>query len=647
MKADRLLCYFSLSYLYRMNYVSAENLSVSYGTKTLFEGMSFGIEQGQKIALIGINGCGKSSLLKILAGLQEPDSGKVSYRKGVRLSFLAQEPDLPEHKTVGEVVFGTDSPQVKVIREYEELIQKPGADPEAINAVMAKIDSLDAWEYEHKIQQVLSKLEVHFLDRQISELSGGQRKRVALAQALIEEPELLIMDEPTNHLDLATIEWLEKFLSTSKQSLILVTHDRYFLDSITNEIFELDNKRLFTYKGDYAYFLEKKAEREETEDIAREKAQQLYKGELEWLRRSPKARTTKSKARIEAAGDIEKKAKNFRDTRQVSLKIQNRRIGGKVMEIKKLRKAYGDVKIINDFTYTFNKRDRIGITGPNGVGKTTFINMLLGLENPDSGKIRVGETIHFGYYKQGGHTFKPNQRIIDVVKEVADAIDYNVSGERIQAGEILEYFLFPYSTHYNRVETLSGGEKRRLHLLRVLIQNPNFLILDEPTNDLDLVTLRRLEEFLEHDYHGCLVIVSHDRYFMDRLVEHLFVFTGEGEIKDYPGSYSQYQSWLLEQEKEKVVEEIKAEKATAEKPQKEKKKTKLSYKEQREYETIEAEIAGIEAKLKELQALLASGESDYNKLGEWTDQMKQLEEELEEKEMRWMELEELVEGLGD
>lgn len=630
-----------------MNYLSAENLSLSYGTKDLFEGMSFGIEQGQKIALIGINGCGKSSLLKILAGLQKPDSGKVSYRKGVRLSFLSQEPDLPEDKTVSEVVFGIDSPQIKVIREYEELVQQPSADPDKVNDLIAKIDSMGAWDYEHKIQQVLSKLEVHFLDRQISELSGGQRKRVALAQALIEEPELLIMDEPTNHLDLATIEWLEKFLSTSKQSLILVTHDRYFLDGVTNEIFELDNQRLFTYKGDYAFFLQKKAEREESEDSVREKAQQLYKGELEWLRRSPKARTTKSKARIEAAGGIEAKAKNFRDTRQVSLKIQNRRIGGKVMEIKKLRKAYGDIKIINDFTYTFNKRDRIGVTGPNGVGKTTFINMLLGTESVDSGKIRVGETIHFGYYKQGGHTFKPNQRIIDVVKEVADNIQYSVSGERIQAGEILEYFLFPYSTHYNRVETLSGGEKRRLHLLRVLIQNPNFLVLDEPTNDLDLVTLRRLEEFLAHDYHGCLVIISHDRYFMDRLVEHLFVFTGDGEIKDYPGSYSQYQRWKLDQEKGALEEKVKIEKPKAITSQKQKKRNKLSYKEKREYETIEADIAALEAKLKEVQALLASGESDYSKLTEWTDQMKKIEEEVEGKEMRWLELEEMMEGLGD
>lgn len=630
-----------------MNYISAENLALSYGTKNLFGGISFGIEQGQKVALIGINGCGKSSLLKILAGIQQPDDGKVSYRKGIRISYLAQEPNLPEDKTVGEVVFSHDSPQIKLISQYETLVQKADADPEQINALMAKIDAMDAWDYEHKIQQVLDKLDVNFLDRSISELSGGQRKRVAIAQALIEEPELLIMDEPTNHLDLSTIEWLEKFLSTSKQSLILVTHDRYFLDSITNEIFELDNKRLYTYKGNYAYFLQKKAEREEAEDVAREKAQQLYKGELEWLRRSPKARTTKSKSRIEAAGEIEKRAKNYRDTRQVSLKIQNRRIGGKVMEIKKLRKAFGEVKILNDFTYTFNRRDRIGITGPNGVGKTTFINMLLGKEEPDSGKIRVGETIHFGYYKQGGHTFKPNQRIIDVVREVAEAIDYNVNGERIQAGQILEYFLFPYSTHYNKVETLSGGEKRRLHLLRVLIQNPNFLVLDEPTNDLDLVTLRRLEDFLEHDYHGCLVIVSHDRYFMDRLVDHLFVFTGEGEIKDYPGSYSQYQRWLMEQEKEEQKEKVKVEKAKVEKPQKEKKKTKLSYNEKREYEALETELPALEEKIKEFQALLASGESDYNKLTEWTDQMKKLEEELEEKEMRWLELEEMQEQFAN
>ncbi len=631
-----------------MNFLSAENISLSYGVKTLFEGLNFGIEQGQKVALIGINGSGKSSLLKILAGIQAPDTGKISVRKGIKVTYMPQEPKLPIDKTVSEVVFSADLPAMRLIQAYEALTSKESlsaAEQARMSELMSEIDAIQAWDYQHKIQEVLSKLEVEFLDKKIGELSGGQQKRVAIAQALIEEPELLIMDEPTNHLDLRIIEWLEKFLSTSKQSIVLVTHDRYFLDSITNEILELDNQRLYQYKGNYAYFLTKKAEREAHEDVTREKAARLYKGELEWLRRSPKARTTKSKSRIDAAVDLKAKAHTFRDTRTVSLKIQNRRIGGKVMEIKKLRKAFGDTKIVNDFTYTFNKRDRIGIAGPNGVGKTTFINMLLGFEEPDSGKIRAGSTIHFGYYKQSGLSFKPDQRMIEVITEVAETVQYSVKGEEISAAQLLEYFLFPRSTHYNRVETLSGGEKRRLHLLKVLITNPNFLVLDEPTNDLDLVTLRLLEEFLLHDYHGSLVIVSHDRYFMDRLVEHLFVFEGDGEIKDYPGSYSQYQRWLMEQEAAKPVEKATppAPKKASSKPEQPKKKVKLSYKEQREFDAIQEEIPALEARKAELEALLGSGESDYQKLTEWTAELKATEETLDEKMMRWMELEELVE----
>jgi ATP-binding cassette subfamily F protein uup len=631
-----------------MNLISAENISQAYGDKILFDGLNFGIAQGQKVALIGINGSGKSSLLKIIAGIQAPDAGQISQRRGLQMSYLSQEPDLPADKTIGEVVFSADLPAMRVIREYEQLLKNPSADPDRMNALINEIEALGAWDYEHKIQQILTQLDVNLLDQPIGTLSGGQRKRVAIAQALIEEPEFLIMDEPTNHLDLPTIEWLEKFLSTSKQSLLLVTHDRYFLDAIANEIFELDNQRLYTYQGDYGYFLEKKSEREVHEETTREKAQRLYRGELEWLRRSPKARTTKSKSRIDAAHQLGEVAQNYRDTRQVQLAIQNRRIGGKVMEIKKLRKAYDDQKIVNDFTYTFNKNDRIGIAGPNGVGKTTFINMLLGQEPPDSGKIRVGETIHFGYYKQGGHTFKPNQRIIEVITEVADNVDYAVNGEKIPAGQLLEYFLFPYSTHYNRVETLSGGEKRRLHMLRVLIENPNFLVLDEPTNDLDLVTLRRLEEFLLHDYQGCLVIVSHDRYFMDRLVDHLFVFEGEGEIKDYPGSYSQYQRWKWEQE-EKAEKEKEKKKAIAapppsEKPKKERKKNKLSFNEKREFEQLDEAIQELEARIAELQGLLGSGETDYQQLQEWTEGLQAAKSELEVKQDRWLELAMIEEG---
>ncbi|MEM6263608.1 MAG: ATP-binding cassette domain-containing protein, partial [Bacteroidota bacterium] len=436
-------------------------------------------------------------------------------------------------------------------------------------------------------------------------------------------------------------EWLEGFLSTSKQSLLLVTHDRYFLDSITNEIFELENGSLYTYKGNYAYFLEKKMEREMLQDKEREKAASLFKTELEWLRRSPKARTSKSKSRIESATALGEKARNFRDTSQLNLQVQGRRIGGNVMEIKKLRKAFGEVNIVDDFTYTFKKRERIGIAGPNGVGKTTFINMLLGTEAQDSGKIRVGETIHFGYYRQSGLEFKEGQRIIEVVTEAAEQVSYTKS-ESISAATLLEYFLFPRHRHYQRVETLSGGEKRRLHLLRVLMTNPNFLVLDEPTNDLDLITLQRLEEFLLN-FDGILMVVSHDRYFMDRLIDHLWVFEGDGKIKDFPGSYSQYTRWQLEQQAEAEKPKQPSTPVTEAAPAtRQREKTKLSYKEQREFEQLETEIDAMETRKAELDELLGSGETDFEKLTTWSEELTALKSDLEAKSDRWLELSEFV-----
>ena len=627
-----------------INYLSIEQVSKSFGDKFLFEDLSFGIAQGQKIALIGVNGSGKSTLLKIVAGLEAPDSGKVSMRKGIRVAFLPQEPDLPEHLTVSECVFSADLPELKLIEQYEKFLSaeiQDEAQQEALSKVMAEIDALGAWDYEVKIKQILGKLEVDFLDTYISELSGGQRKRVALAQALMGDPHLMIMDEPTNHLDLDSIEWLEQFLSTSKQSLFLVTHDRYFLDSITNEIIELDQGALYSYKGDYAYFLEKKAERDALKLSETEKAKSLFKTELEWLSRSPKARTSKSKSRISAALDLGEKTKYRAPNQDVKLQVKGRRIGGKVLEIKNLRKSYGDLNILENFTYTFARRDRIGIVGPNGVGKTTFLRMITGEEVPDSGKIRLGDTIVIGYYKQTGFAFKDNQRVIEVVTEAAEEVELSKS-QTVSAATLLEHFLFPRSMHSNFVETLSGGERRRLHLLRILMTNPNFLILDEPTNDLDLITLRRLEEFLE-SFEGCLLVVTHDRFFMDRLVDHVFVFQGEGQIKDYPGSYSQYREWKAKQDVEKEAVTIKVEKSTTEKT-KSNSKRKLSFNEKREFEQLEVAIDQMESRKAEITQLMNAGGSDFEKLAELSQELEKLNADLDTKSDRWLELMEIIES---
>ena len=624
-----------------MNYLSAENIGVAYGDKLLFENLNFGLAQGQKVALVGINGCGKSTLLKVLGGVQIPDEGNVSVRKGVKVRFLAQEPILDPNMKAADVLFYSDHPAMEAIRNYESLMEKSqeGEDVQkALQVAMERIDTLDAWDIEVKIQQILTQLEVNFLDKSISQLSGGQKKRVAMARVLIEEPELIILDEPTNHLDLQSIEWLEKFLATSKQTLLMVTHDRYFLDNITTEIVELEGGKLHQYKGNYAFFLEKKAEREALHDRSVDKAQSLLVGELDWLRRSPKARTTKSQSRIDSVHALQDKATNFRDTTEIKLRMEPRRLGGKILEIEKISKSYGELTLLKDFSYIFKNKDRVGIVGKNGVGKSTFLNMITGSLAPDSGKIETGETVAFGYYEQAGMNFKPGHRIIDVVKEAAEIVHLG-KGKPISAESFLEYFMFPRKTHYTRVESLSGGEKRRLHLLRVLMTQPNFLILDEPTNDLDLITLRKLEEFLM-DFPACLMIVSHDRYFMDRLVDHIFVFEGEGQIKDYPGSYSQYQKWKAE-EKAKQTKAIEKEKTSTNEQRNNNRKQKLSFKEKREFEGLEAEIEALENEKTNLTEFLNSGESDYVKLQEASEKLKRVEASLEEKEFRWLELSEI------
>ncbi len=509
-----------------MNILSVENLTKTYGERILFDKITFGISQGDKIAIVARNGSGKSTLLKIIMGKDTPDDGRVVFRNDLRIGYLDQNPEFNESSTIEENIFNADSIIVKAVKEYEYLLEHDNADnhQQRMEDVISKIDELNAWDFENNVKIILSKLDIHDLERNISELSGGQRKRVALAKLLIDEPDLILMDEPTNHLDLEMIEWLENYLTRSTLSLLMVTHDRYFLDNVCNEIIEMDRNTLFHYKGDYEYFIEKKAERELALASEIDKAKNTMRKELEWIRRMPKARGTKSKSRIQAFEDIKKVATQRFNTTELTLNVKMSRIGGKVLEMKKVNKAFDEKIILSGFDYTFNSNERIGIVGKNGIGKSTFLNMIMGLEKPDSGKINHGDTIVFGYYSQAGILGNDDKRIIEVVKDIAEVIPL-ADGSKLTASQFLNLFQFPPDMQYNYVGKLSGGEKRRLYLLTVLIKNPNFLILDEPTNDLDLITLNILEDFLMN-FSGCVLIVSHDRYFMDRLVDHLSSLEG-------------------------------------------------------------------------------------------------------------------------
>ena len=619
-----------------MNYLSATELSKAYGTNVLFEDMTFGVSRGQKIALVGRNGCGKSSLLRILAGKDKPDTGEVSFRKGIRTAFLDQNPDFGLAKTVFQAVFTGDDPKLTVIREYERLSNLEDADPEKLQHVMDLMEVNSAWDYESRVQEVLGRLGLHDMEQGMAELSGGQLKRLALARVLIQEPDFLVLDEPTNHLDTETIEWLEGHLAASNVTLMLVTHDRYFLDRVCNEVMELDRGEVFRYQGDYENFLERKFEREAARDADAARANNLLRKELEWLRRQPKARTTKSKARIGAADVLMDRAKGQRKVDDISLNFKAQRLGGKILELDKVAKAYDDLVLIQNFSHVFKKGERIGIVGPNGVGKTTFLNILTGELQPDSGEVDTGQTVAFGYYAQHGLSFKPGQLVLDVITDAAEQIKMG-TGETLGASQALTLFGFPPAMQRNHVADLSGGEKRRLFLLRVLMEQPNFLILDEPTNDLDLITLNTLEQFLLA-FGGCLMIVSHDRYFLDKLCDHLFIFEGNGVIKPFPGTFRQY--------REKKALETKTKIAEKEVPKVEKKDTrvqqrsekKLSYKEQKEYEGLEGEIAGLEEEKAELVAKINLGSDDYQELQVWSKALETLNLTLVEKEDRWLEL---------
>lgn len=625
-----------------MTYLSIQNLTKSYGIKPLFNNLTFGISKGDKTALVAPNGTGKSTLMRVLSGKETPDEGEVMIRSGIRIGFLEQEPELDDSLTIRECISRGSSDIMPIIQRYEKAVEAQAVNytdetQAEFEKALAAMDAAGAWDYEQQVQKILSKLEIHDLNQSVATLSGGERKRVALAFVLIDNPDLILLDEPTNHLDLDMIEWLESYLTQSNVTLLMVTHDRYFLDRICNHIIEIDEGKLYNHAGNYGYYLEKKAERKLVEQTETDKAGQLLKKELDWMRRSPKARTTKSKSRISAFYETEEKAKRTSSDLEMRLEVNMTRIGGKILELSSVNKAYDDTIILKNFTYSFQKGERIGIIGKNGVGKSTFLNILTGQTPPDSGHIDTGTTIVFGHYTQQFEGFDEKLRVIDTIKKVAEYIKL-ADGNMISASQFLEHFMFPPKMQYTPVGKLSGGEKRRLSLMMVLIKNPNFLILDEPTNDLDLMTLNKLEDFL-FNFGGCLIIVSHDRFFMDKLVQHYFVFEGNGMIRDFNGTYSEYRN---------EIERRVAEKQQAAKPKKTIEKTVvnrdkkgLNYKERKEFNQLEKEIETLEEQKTLLENEMSAGKLSYDELQEKSVAYKKLEEKIEEKSMRWLELAEL------
>ncbi len=616
-----------------MNYLSVENLSRTFGDRTILDNISFGLTQGQKVALVGVNGSGKSTLLKILTGIAKPDSGEVVFRNDIVVRHLLQNPEFETGQTILDAVYDAEDPAHKLLLDYEKALLS-GSDK--LTELIEKIDTAGAWDLESQAKQILGKLGLHELNQEVTNLSGGQQKRIALARVLIQKPDLLILDEPTNHLDIETIEWLESYLSLANMALILVTHDRYFLEKVTNEIIELDQGHLHHYKGDYGFFLEKKAERHEAEASSIDKAKNLYRKELDWIRRQPKARGTKAKYRVDAFSDTKAKAFSGQTTQDLTLKAQASRQGKKVLEIEGLGHGFGEKSLFSGFDYVFPRKDRVGIVGANGTGKTTFIRALLGEFAPNEGEVIKGQTTKFGYYRQMELGFDDEQTIIEFAKAIAEVVEVG-KGKTIPVSQFLTRFLFPPDVQYKPIGKLSGGEKRRLQLLQILIQSPNFLVLDEPTNDLDLITLNTLEAYLE-SFEGCLMLVSHDRYFMDKLVDHLFVFDGSGTISDFPGNYTDYRQ--KQSEKKATAPKSGESKKTVAKEQKEKKK--LSFNEKREFEQLEADIPKLEEKKATLIEQLNSSEGGHEELMELSAKIEKLTDELDEKEMRWLELSEYL-----
>jgi len=614
-----------------MNYLSVENISKAFGELELFSNISFGINKDQKIAFIAKNGTGKTSMLNIIAGLDSSDTGQIVTRKGLKIEYLSQEDNLNDALTVEETIFDSDNETLKVIEEYEHALNNP-EDENEYQRAFEKMERLNAWDFETQFQQILSKLKLDDLTKKVSELSGGQRKRLSLALILIHKPDLLILDEPTNHLDLEMIEWLESYFEKEKITLFMVTHDRFFLERVCNEIVELDNGGFYTYKGNYSNYLQKKEERIEQEQVTVGKAKNLFKKELDWMRRQPKARTTKSKSRIEDFYVIKEAASKRRNDHKVQLQIDMHRMGTKILELHKISKSFGDLKILDKFDYNFLRGERIGVIGKNGTGKSSFLNIITQGIPVDSGKVVVGETIKFGYYTQDGIVIKPGQKVIEVIKEFGDQIPL-IKGGIISAGQLLERFLFSRKRQYDFVEKLSGGERKRLFLCTVLIQNPNFLILDEPTNDLDIITLNVLENFLL-DFPGCLLVVSHDRYFMDKIVDHLFVFRGDGVVEDFPGNYSDFRAYEDSKPKElpKAVKKIEvvAKPVTT--------KAKLTYKEKKEFDNIEGEIEKLNLKKSEIEAKFLDGSLSGEAINDLSVELQETSNLIDKKEERWFEL---------
>ena len=618
-----------------MNYLQAEGITKSYGDLVLYEGISLSVEKGQRVAIIANNGAGKTSLLRILAGADTPDAGSVIIHSDISIGYLEQEPQLNANLSVIEDVFASNDAAIQTIKEYEEACISH--DEQRLAAAINAMDLAKAWTYENRIKQILSQLNINNFEQKVGQLSGGQKKRLALAKTLINEPDILILDEPTNHLDLNMIEWLENILISSKSTIIMVTHDRYFLDRVCDIIYEIDDNQIFKYRGNYSYFLAKREERIYNQNTEIEKARQLYKKELDWINRMPQARGTKAKYRIDAFEDIKKTAFKSVKTEQMQIDVKSSRLGTKIIDLYNLYKRFDDKVLLDDFTYQFKRGEKVGIVGSNGIGKTTLLNIIVGNEPCDKGKIEIGTTIRIGYYKQENEAFNNNKRVIEVIQEIAEDIAMG-DGRRLSPTQFLNYFLFPPSMHYSYISKLSGGERKRLYLMTILMHSPNFLILDEPTNDLDIVTLNVLEDYLSQ-YDGCVLIVSHDRFFMDKVVDHLLVFEGNGKIKDFPGNYTQYREWKNNQ--------VKTENAaikTEPKTQKERptEKRKLTYKEQKEFEQLEADIEQLETEKAEIEAALSGGESDATKIMELSKRFEEIGVELEAKTDRWIELSEFA-----
>ncbi len=618
-----------------VSYLQVENLTKSFGDLVLFSDLSFGIAEGQRIGLIAKNGSGKTTLLNILAGKEGYDEGRITFRRDLRVGYLEQSPSYPSELTVLEACFYHGNSTVQLIKEYEHCMETPG-NP-GMDELLLRMEHEKAWDYERRAKQILSQLKIRDFDQPIKQLSGGQLKRVALANVLITEPDLLIMDEPTNHLDLEMTEWLEEYLNKGSLSLLMVTHDRYFLDRVCSEIIEIDNRQIYSYKGNYSYYLEKRQERMEATNAEIARANNLYRTELEWMRRMPQARGHKARYREEAFYELEKVAKQRTYEANVKLDVKASYIGSKIFEADHLCKRFGDLKILDDFSYIFSRYEKMGIVGNNGTGKSTFIKILMGLEKPDSGVLDIGETVRFGYYSQDGLQFDDQMKVIDVVTDIAEVIELG-NGKQLTASQFLQHFLFTPETQHSYVYKLSGGERRRLYLCTVLMRNPNFLVLDEPTNDLDIVTLQVLEEYL-CNFKGCVIVVSHDRYFMDKVVDHLLVFRGQGDIRDFPGNYSDYRDWkLAKASHDKAVSKPKEEKTQRVRLNE---KRRMTFKERKEFEQLEQDIAYLEEEKKLIEDSLCSGELSVDELTEKSKRLPLLEAELDEKTMRWLELSEI------